>query len=56
MTEENETKNEVTHIDFKDITRLQGHVNPHARMTTKATAPWGCRFCCHSDDICVILC
>lgn len=25
-------KNSVEHIDYKDITRLGSHVNPHARM------------------------
>ncbi|MFM2381572.1 MAG: ribosomal protein small subunit ribosomal protein [Candidatus Parcubacteria bacterium] len=33
MTEEKqETKKEVAHIDYKDITRLRALVNPHARM------------------------
>ncbi len=33
MTEEKqETKKEVAHIDYKDITRLRVLVNPHARM------------------------
>ncbi|HMA77757.1 MAG TPA: 30S ribosomal protein S18 [Candidatus Paceibacterota bacterium] len=30
---ENETKTQtINHIDYKDITRLKNHVNPHARM------------------------
>lgn len=32
---EKETKHENTHIDYKDITRLQAHVNPHARMMSR---------------------
>jgi len=27
-----EQKQTINHIDYKDITRLRGHVNPHARM------------------------
>lgn len=23
---------EISHIDYKDITKLRAHVNPHARM------------------------
>ncbi len=30
--EEKQTINESTHIDYKDITRLNTHTNPHARM------------------------
>jgi len=25
-------KQTINHIDYKDITRLRAHVNPHARM------------------------
>lgn len=36
MTEENQTKErESTHIDYKDITRLQNNINPHARMNSR---------------------
>ncbi len=31
MTEEKSTQT-INHIDYKDITRLKAHVNPHARM------------------------
>lgn len=31
MTEETKTQT-INHIDYKDITRLNNHVNPHARM------------------------
>ncbi|MDA8596984.1 30S ribosomal protein S18 [Candidatus Pacebacteria bacterium] len=31
-TETESTTNEVTHIDYKDITTLENYVNPHARM------------------------
>lgn len=31
MSEERTTQT-VNHIDYKDITRLKNHVNPHARM------------------------
>lgn len=34
MTEETK-KQTVNHIDYKDITRLQSHVNPHARMMSR---------------------
>ena len=31
--EERDSKDlNVKHVDFKDITRLNAHVNPHARM------------------------
>jgi len=31
-----ETKKQtVNHIDYKDITRLRAHVNPHARMLNR---------------------
>ena len=33
---ETETKNPpANHIDYKDITRLSAHVNPHARMMNR---------------------
>lgn len=34
MSEETETNRKVesSHIDYKDITRLGGSINPHARM------------------------
>jgi len=35
MTDEKETKHQSTHIDYKDITQLQNHVNPHARMMSR---------------------
>lgn len=31
MSEETKTM-QTTHIDYKDVTRLKNHVNPHARM------------------------
>lgn len=31
MTEEKKVK-EVSHIDYKNIAKLNAHVNPHARM------------------------
>lgn len=33
--EKQQTKNESTHIDYKDITRLRTQVNPHARMHSR---------------------
>lgn len=30
--EEKETKKTVSHIDYKEITKLKSHTNPHARM------------------------
>ena len=36
MKKETETKTVVsTHIDYKDITTLKNHVNPHARMMSR---------------------
>ena len=36
MTEEKKEKDmTVNHIDFKDVTQLQNHVNPHARMMSR---------------------
>lgn len=32
--EKTETKN-VTHIDYKDITSLGNHINPHARILSR---------------------
>jgi len=29
---ETETKQTINHIDYKDITRLGNHINPHSRM------------------------
>ena len=34
MTEEKKTQT-VNHIDYKDITKLQANVNPHARMNNR---------------------
>lgn len=33
--EEKKTQTLNNHIDFKDITRLASHVNPHARMMNR---------------------
>lgn len=33
--EEKQTQHQNTHIDYKDITRLKNHVNPHARMMSR---------------------
>lgn len=33
--EEKQTPETVTHIDYKDITRLRALVNPHARMMSR---------------------
>ena len=30
--EETQRKQPVTHVDYKDVTRLKNHVNPHARI------------------------
>lgn len=32
MEEKNESQPVVPHIDYKDITALRAHLNPHARM------------------------
>lgn len=32
---EQEQKAEISHIDYKDITRLSAMVNPHARMLSR---------------------
>lgn len=29
------TQTESIHVDYKDITRLKNHVNPHARMQNR---------------------
>ena len=34
MSEETKTQT-INHIDYKDITRLTNHVNPHARMMNR---------------------
>ena len=36
MTEETtkDTQN-ITHIDYKDVTRLRAHLNPHARIHSR---------------------
>ena len=34
MSEEQKTQT-INHIDYKDITRLKNHVNPHARMYSR---------------------
>lgn len=35
MTETNQKSTVNNHIDYKDITRLQSYVNPHARMMNR---------------------
>ena len=35
MTETTQKSTVNNHIDYKDITRLQAHVNPHARMMNR---------------------
>lgn len=35
MEEKEKKQKPVTHIDFKDVTRLRNHVNPHARMMSR---------------------
>lgn len=35
MTETTKTSTVNNHIDYKDITRLANHVNPHARMMNR---------------------
>lgn len=32
MSEETTVKQTINHIDYKDINRIDNHVNPHARM------------------------
>lgn len=34
MSEEKKTQT-LNHIDYKDITKLKAHVNPHARMMSR---------------------
>ena len=43
MTEEKNDKHTNTHIDFKDILRLQGNVNPHARMLSRKRTGFSAR-------------
>lgn len=33
--EDKQKKQPITHIDYKDITRLKNHVNPHARIMSR---------------------
>lgn len=33
--EDKQSTNNVQHIDFKDITKLNAHINPHARMMNR---------------------
>lgn len=35
MTETTKTSTVNNHIDYKDITRLKNHINPHARMMSR---------------------
>lgn len=35
METEKQTQTVNNHIDYKDITRLSAHVNPHARMMNR---------------------
>ncbi len=35
MTEEKNEKDLVTSIDYKDITSLGAHINPHARIMSR---------------------
>ncbi len=35
MTETTQKSTLNNHIDYKNITRLQNHVNPHARMMSR---------------------
>jgi small subunit ribosomal protein S18 len=37
------TQNVLEHIDFKDVTRLRGHVNPHARMYNRSRTGFSAR-------------
>jgi small subunit ribosomal protein S18 len=32
MTEEKSTTKPTGHIDYKNVTKLRNHINPHARM------------------------
>jgi len=33
--EDNQIKQTINHIDYKDITRLRSYVNPHARIMSR---------------------
>ncbi len=33
--EDKQKKQPITHIDYKDITHLAAHVNPHARILSR---------------------
>jgi len=33
--EETQEKNEISHIDYKNVARLAAHTNPHARMMSR---------------------
>jgi len=33
----------LTHIDYKDITQLKNHVNPHARMMNRRRTGFGAK-------------
>lgn len=33
--DEKQSTNNVQHIDFKDVTKLNAHINPHARMMSR---------------------
>lgn len=35
METENKEKKPLNHIDYKDITKLGAHVNPHARILSR---------------------
>ncbi len=35
MTTEQTKKQTLNHIDYKNITKLKAHVNPHARMMNR---------------------
>lgn len=33
--QDKQKKQQITHVDYKDITRLGNHINPHARMFSR---------------------
>lgn len=33
--EDKQKKQPITHVDYKDVTRLKNHVNPHARIMSR---------------------
>lgn len=35
MSEETQTTNLPSHIDYKDVPRLKANINPHARMLNR---------------------